>query len=180
LPSEFYLVHSFYRDFPNENSRTRAYIFVKEKNRNTEELLIVEIADKMNPLAGPIIAPQLKPYAEERMYIKDKLSMNRVEINYMIQLFAWNPDSPSLKPILEKGIKIPHQWALQGQLLFTYKGENVVFFRYSKSINSFGLKLSQEGRDWNKDRLKGNEKIAYEDFKKSFIEMIKSINIKNL
>ena len=179
LPSEFYLVHSFSQDFPVENSRTRAYIFIKEKNREIEELLIVQIADRTNPQAGPITAPQLKPYKNERMYTEGKEFKNGIEINYMIQLMAWNPDAPSLKPIFKKGLKIAHKWALQGQFLFIYQGEHTVSFRYSKSIDSFGMKISEEGRDWDKYKLKGNEKKVYENFRKIFMEMMKSLHIKN-
>lgn len=66
LPSEFYLAHSFLQVFPSENSRTRAYIFIKEKNKEVEELLIIQIADRTNPQAGPMIAPPLKPYTEKK------------------------------------------------------------------------------------------------------------------
>lgn len=179
LPSQFYLIHSFSQDFPSENSRTRAYIFIKWKDREAEELLIIQIADRTNPQAGPITAPPIKPYTDKRMYIKAKELKNEIEINYLIQLMAWNPDAPSLKPVLKKGINIPHKWALQGQLLFIYHGEHVVSCRYSKSLDSFGMKLSEDVRDWDKDKIKGNEKKVYENFKNIFIEMIKTINIKN-
>lgn len=179
LPSELYLIHSFAQDFPSENSRTRAYIFIKDRNKEAEELLIIQIADRTNPQAGPITASPLKPYSEKRMYAKGKELKDGVEISYMIQLMAWNPDAPSLKPVLNKGVNIAHKWALQGQFLFIYQGDHAVSFRYSKSIDSFGMKISEDGKDWEKDRLKGNEKKVYEKFKNTFMEMLRTINIKS-
>ncbi len=179
LPSQLYLIHSFSQDFPSENSRTRAYIFVKEKNREVEELLIIQIADRTNPQAGPITVPPLKPYTDKRMYIRGKKIKDGIEVSYMIQLMAWNPDTPAFKPIFKKGINIGHKWALQGQFLFIYQGDHVVSFRYSKSIDSFGVKVSDDGKDWEKDKLKGNEKEIYENFKKIFNEIIRVLIIKN-
>jgi hypothetical protein len=92
---------------------------------------------------------------------------------------AWNPDAPSLQPIVKKGIVIPSHWAIQGQFLFVYLEEHTVFFRYSKDINSFGLKTSEEGKAWEKESISGNEKKVYETFQRNFIEMINSIQIKN-
>ncbi len=53
LPSEFRLIHSSSRANPTENSLTRAYFLVKAKEKEVEEMLIVEIADKTDPQAGP-------------------------------------------------------------------------------------------------------------------------------
>jgi hypothetical protein len=92
---------------------------------------------------------------------------------------AWNPDAPSLQPIVKKGLIIPSRWALQGQFLFLYQGEHAVFFRYSKDINSFGIKVSEKGDDGGKGSISGNEKKVYETFQKSFMEMMGSIQIKS-
>jgi hypothetical protein len=142
-------------------------------------MLIVQIADRTNPQAGPITVPSLKPYTEKRMYLEDKKKKGELEVDYMIQLMAWNPDASSLQPIVKKGFIIPSHWTLQGQFMFIYKGEHAVFMRYSKDINSFGLKVSGEGNDWNKDSISGNEKRIYETFQKTFIQMIDSIHIQH-
>jgi len=102
-----------------------------------------------------------------------------LEVDTLIQLMAWNPDASSLQPIVKKGFIIPSSWALQGQFLFLYLGEHAVFFRYSKNVNSFGMKVSEKGEDWEKGRISENEKKVYETFQKSFKEMIDSIQIKS-
>jgi hypothetical protein len=91
---------------------------------------------------------------------------------------AWNPDAPSLQPIMKKGLVIPSSWALQGQFLFLYQGEHAVFFRYSKDVNSSGIKVSEKGDDWDKGLISGNEKRVYEIFQKSFMEMMDSIRLR--
>jgi hypothetical protein len=91
---------------------------------------------------------------------------------------AWNPGAPSLQPIIKKGLVIPPHWALQGQFLFLYEGEHAVFFRYSKDINSFGIKTSEKGNDWGKGVISGNEKRVYETFRKTFLEMMGSVQTK--
>jgi len=179
LPSEFRLIHFSSRANPSEGSLTRAYYFVKAKEKDVQEMLIVEIADRTNPQAGPITTPALKPFTEKRMYLKDRMKRGEFRGNYLIQLMAWNPDAPSLQPVVRKGIMIPSGWALQGQFLFVYQGENAVFIRYTKNVNSFGLKISEEGKDWERESISGNEKKAYETFQKTFMEMIDSIQIKN-
>jgi hypothetical protein len=179
LPAEFNLVHSFSQENPGESSLTRVYFLVKTKGKQIEEMLILQVADKTNPQAGPMTVPPLKPYTEKRLYSKGKVKKGELEVDYLIQLMAWNPDAPSLQPIVKKGLIIPSRWALQGQFLFLYQGEHAVFFRYSKDINSFGIKVSEKGDDWGKGSISGNEKKVYETFQKSFIEMIDSIQIKN-
>jgi hypothetical protein len=179
LPSELRSIHSFSQEYPNENSLTRAYFFIKEKDKQVDEMLIVQIADRANPQAEPMTAPPLKPYMEKTMYSKGKIKKGEVEVDYLTQLMAWNPDAPSLQPIIQKGITIPHHWALQGQFLFTYLGEHAVYIRYSKDVNAFEAKVSKEGGKWNKDSISGNEKKVYEIFKKKFMEMIESVRIKN-
>ena len=72
--------------------------------------------------------------------MKDKVKKGELEVDYLIQLMAWNPDAPSLQPIVKKGLVVPSRWALQGQFLFPYQGEHAVFIRYSKDVNSFGFK----------------------------------------
>ena len=178
LPFESDLVHSFSHENPGQNSLTRVYILVKAKEKQVEEMLILQIADKTNPQAGPMNVAPLKPYTEKRSYLKGKMKKGELEVDYLIQFMAWNPDAPSLQPIKEKGFFIPPHWALQGQFLFPYQGEHAVFFRYSKDINSFGIKISGKGDDWEKGGISGNEKRVYETFQKTFMEMMDSIQIK--
>jgi hypothetical protein len=178
LPSEFNLVHSFSQENPGESSLTRAYFFIKPKGKQVEEMLILQVADKTNPQAGPMTAAPLKPYTEKRLYSKGKVKKGELEVDTLIQLMAWNPDASSLQPIVKKGFIIPSSWALQGQFLFLYLGEHAVFFRYSKNVNSFGMKVSEKGEDWEKGRISENEKKVCETFQKSFKEMIDSIQIK--
>ena len=178
LPSDFNLIHSFSQENPGESSLTRIYFLVKTKGKQVEEMLILQIADKTNPQAGPMTAAPLKPYTEKRLYSKGKVKKGELEEDYLLQLMAWNPDAPTLQPIVKKGLIIPSRWALQGQFLFLYQGEHAVFFRYSKDVNSFGIKVSEKGEDWEKGLIKGNEKRIYETFQKSFMEMMGSIQIK--
>ena len=178
LPSEFNLVHSFLQENPGESSVTRVYFFVKCKGKQVEEMLILQIADRTNPQAGPMTAPPLKPYTEKRLYSKGKVRKGEIEVDYLTQLMAWNPDAPSLQPVVKKGFVIPGHWTLQGQFLFIYLGEHAVFCRYSKDTNSFGTKVSDKADAWEKGLISGNEKTTYETFQKSFVEMIDSIQIK--
>jgi len=177
LPSEFRLIHSFSHPNPAENSLTRVYFFIKTKEKQVEEMLILQIADKNNPQAGLMTVPPLKPYTERRTYSKGRVKKEGVEVDYLIQLMAWNPVAPSLQPIVKKGTVIPPHWALQGQFLFPYQGDHAVFFRYSKDINSFGIKISEKGDDWEKGVISGNEKRVYETFQKAFMQMLDSIQI---
>jgi hypothetical protein len=179
FPSEFSLVYSFLHENPGESSLTRVYFLVKTKGKQVEEMLILQIADKSNPQAGPMTVTPLKPYSEKRLYSKGKVKKGELEMDTLIQLMAWNPDAPSLQPIVKKGLVIPSSWALQGQFLFLYQAEHAVFFRYSRDINSFGIKVSEKGDDWEKGLISGKEKKVYETFQKTFIEMIDSIQIKN-
>ncbi|NWG03463.1 MAG: hypothetical protein HXY44_11475 [Syntrophaceae bacterium] len=180
LPGAFNLAHSSSYENPRENSLTRVFFLVNAKEKQVEEMLILQIADKTNPQADPMTVPPLKPYAEKRLYSKGKVKKGELEVDYLIQLMAWNPEAPSLQPILKKGFIISPIWALQGQFLFLYQGEHAAYFRYSKNINSFGTKVSEKGEDWGKEIIKGNEKRVYETFQKMFLEMIHSIQIKNL
>jgi hypothetical protein len=177
LPSEFRLVDSF--ENPGENSKTRAYIYIKEKDKRIEEILILQIADRTNPQAGPITAPSLRPYREENMYLRDKLRRGEVEGDYLIQVMAWNPKASSLRAIIEKGFMIPSHLALQGQFQFIYQKEHTVSIRYSRDVDSFGLKVSEEGEKWVRDSISGSEKQAYEVFKESFLKMINSVYLRN-
>ncbi len=178
FPSEFSLVHSFSHANPGESSLTRIYFFIKPDGKQVEEMLILQIADKTNPQAGPMRTTSLKPYTEKRLYSKEKVKKGELELDYLIQLMAWNPDAPSLQPIVKKGFVIPSHWALQGQFLFLYQGEHAVFVRYSRDVNAFGMKVSEKGEDWEKGTIKGNEKKTYEAFQKILMEMIDSIQIK--
>ena len=179
LPSEFLLIHSFSHENPSENSLTRGYFLIKEKNKQVEEMLILQIGDRTNPQAEPIRTPPLKPYVEKRMYLRDKKKKGALEVDYLIQLMAWNPDASSLQPIRKKGVNIPSRWAMQGQFLFNYLGEHVVLVRYSRDVNAFGLKVSETGENWNKGSIAGDEQRVYDIFRKAFLEMLDSIQVKN-
>lgn len=178
MPSALRLIHDYSHENPKENSLTRVYFLLRENKKQVEEMLIVQIADKTNPQAGPMTVPPLRPYTEKRMYSKDTLKKGEVEIDYLIQLMAWNPDAPSLQLIGKQGIVIPPHWALQGQFLFVYPWEHAVLIRYSKDANAFGMRVSREGGRWGREVISGNEKKAYEVFKKNFMEMMGSIQIK--
>ena len=177
LPSEFNLVHSFTHENPRESSVTRVYFLVKTKGKQVEEMLILQIADKTNPQAGPMTAPPLKPHTEKGMYSKGEVKKGEMEVGYLIQLMAWNPDAPSLQPIVKKGFVIPSLLALQGQFLFLFQGEGVVSIRYSKDVSSFGMKVSDGGRRWERESISGNEKRVYEVFQKIFLKMIDTFHI---
>ncbi len=173
--SEFRLVDSF--EHPGENSNTRAYIYIKERDKQIEEMLILQVADRTNPEAGPITAPSLRPYAEKNMYLKEKIRRGEVEGDYLIQIMGWNPKASSLQAIVEKGFIIPSHLALQGQFQFIYQKEHAVSIRYSKDVNSFGLKVSEEGQNWVKNSISGSEKQTYEIFKESFLKMVNGIDL---
>jgi len=161
------------------NSLTRAYLLVRDKEKKVEEMFILQVADKINPGAGPMTAPPLKPYTETRMYSKGRIKQGEVEGNHLTQLMAWNPNAPSLQAVVKKGITIPSHWALQGQFLFAYHGAHVILIRYSRDVHTFGLKISEEEKAWEKGSISGNEKKAYDMFQKRFLEMIGSIQVKN-
>jgi hypothetical protein len=179
LPSELQWIDSSSIEHPAENSITRTAIFIREKAKQIEEMLIVQIADKTNPQAGPMAVPPLKPYNEKRMYVKGKIKRGEMEVDYLTQLMAWNPDAPSLQPIVKKGVRIPDHWALQYQFLFQPQLEHAVFIRYSKDVHSYGLKVSDEGKSWDKESISGNERKVYEIFQKMVSEMIESLSLKN-
>lgn len=112
------------------------------------------------------------------MYVKDKMRKGDWAVDYMMQLMAWNPKASSLQPIAKKGIVIPQYWVLQGQYSFVYGFDHAVLVRYSKDIRSFKLKVSEEGKRWERGAISGNEKKAYEAFRKIFVDMIGSIDVK--
>jgi len=178
LPTELQLAHFSTVEYPNESSLTRSYFFIKEKEKQIEEMLIIQIADKTNPQAEAMTAPPPRPETPKRMHSNGKIKKGGLEVDYLIQLMAWNPDAPSLQPITKKGLFIPSHWALQGQFLFLYQGEHAVFFRYSKDIDSFGIRISGKGDDWGKGVISGNEKRVYETFQNTFMQMMDSIQIK--
>jgi hypothetical protein len=179
LPSELRLVYSFSHENPEENSLTRVYFLIKEKDKQLEEMLILQIADRTNPQASPITAPPLRPYSERGMYVKDKKKRGELELDYLIQVMAWNPEAPSLQPIRKRGVLIPSHWVLQGQFLFIYQGEHAVYIRYSKDANAFGLRVSERRDRWEKKLITGNEKRVVELFQKIFRDMIDSVQLKN-
>jgi hypothetical protein len=179
LPSELQLIHSSSMEHPKENSLTRTFFFIREKKKQVEEMLILQIADRTNPEAGPMEAPPLQPYAEKRMYLKGKVKKGEVEVEYLTQLMAWNPEAPSLQPLIGKGMVIPSHWALQSQILFQSQLEHIVFIRYSRDIHSFELKVSNEGKNWDKASLSGNEKKAVESFQRTISGMMDSLRFQN-
>lgn len=179
LPSDLQPVHSESVEHPAENSQTRTLFLVREAGKQVEEMLVVQIADKTNPQAGPMVVPPLKPYAERRMYQKGRVKKGEVEVDFLIQLMAWNPDASSLQPVARKGLKIPSHWALQVQVLFQPQVESAVFLRYSRDIRSFGLKVSDEGKAWDKDSISRNEKKVYESFQRAVSSMIESLRLQN-
>jgi hypothetical protein len=179
LPSEFRLADSFSQEIPAENSLTRAYLLVKAKDQRLEELFILQIADRTNPQASPMALSPLKPYTEKRLYLKEIRRIGDLSGEYLTQLMAWNPEAPSLKGISKKGVLVPSHWALQGQFQFLYVGEHAVSIRYSKDVGSFGLQVSDDGKRWEKDSLKGNEKRASEIFNKTFMEIVDSLQVKS-
>ena len=65
LPAELRLVHSSTVEYPKENSRTRAYFLIREKSKQVEQMMIVQIADRTNPMAEPMTVPPLKPDTEK-------------------------------------------------------------------------------------------------------------------
>ncbi len=179
LPSDLQPVHSESVEHPAENSRTRALFLVREAGKQVEEMLVVQIAEKTNPQAGPMVVPPLKPYSEKKMYQKGKVKKGESEVDFLIQLLAWNPDASSLQPVVRKGLKIPSHWALQAQVLFQPQAESAVLFRYSRDIRSFGMKVSDEGKAWDKDSISGNEKKVLESFQRTASSMIESLRLQN-
>jgi hypothetical protein len=175
LPSELLWVHAFSSEHPAENSLTRAAFFIREKKKTVEELLIVQIAEKINPQAGPMMVPPLKPYDENGVYIRGKVKKGDVEVEYLTQLMAWNPDAPSLQPLVRKGLTVPAHRALQCQFLFQPQLDLAVFIRYSRDVDSFGIKVSDGGKNWNKASIAGNEKKVLEAFRKMVLEMVDSL-----
>ncbi len=179
LPSDLQPVHSESVEHPAENSQTRTLFFVREAGKQVEEMLVVQIADKTNPQAGPMIVPPLKPYAEKRMYQKGRVKKGEAEVEFLIQLMAWNPEASSLQPLVKKRLKIPSHWALQVQVLFQPRAESAVFIRYSRDVRSFGLRVSDEGKAWDKNSISGNEKKVYESFQRAVSSMIESLRLQN-
>jgi hypothetical protein len=153
---------------------------IQGREKQVEEMFIIQIADRTNPHAEPINVPPLKPDSEKGMYLQDKIKKGDLVVDSLIQLMRWNPDAPSLQFIVKKGVAIPSHLAIQGQFLFVYQGEHAVFIRYSKDVHSFGLNISEEGKDWEKDSISGDEKKVYETFRKTCMEMVQSIIIKPL
>jgi hypothetical protein len=178
LPSPFQLVDSSSTDYPEKSSMTRVYLLVNEKKKEVEQLLIVQIADKTDPQAEPMSVPRLTSDTDMKLYLKNRVIKEKTEIEYLIQLISWNPQSPSLQPIIKREIGIPVHWALQGQILFSYGGEHAVFIKYSRDVNSFGMKVSEKGESWDKESISGNETKVYEAFQKDFTGMIDSLTFK--
>lgn len=177
LPSELDLIYSFSHENPGENSLTHVYFLAKTKGKQIEEMLILQIADRTGPPVGAMTVPALSPYAEKRMFLKDRVRRGELTIDYLVQLMAWNPEAPSLQLLLRRGMIIPPHWALQGQFQFVYQAEHAVSIRYSRDVNSFGMKVSDAGDGWGRGSISGNEKKVYEIFRKSFLEMIDTVRI---
>lgn len=177
LPSELQRVHSSSVEHPSESSLTRTDYYVRGQKKQIEEMLIVQVATKTNPQAGPMALPPLKAFTEKRMYSKGKIRKGEAEAEYLIQLMAWNPDAPSLQPILKKGWTLSPQWAMQVQLMFQPDLDQAVLIRFMKDTRSFGLATSGEGPAWDKDVIAGNERKVYEVFRKTASDMIESLKI---
>jgi hypothetical protein len=180
LPAELRWVHSSSTDYPKENSRTRVHFFVRDKKKQVEELLIIQIAERTNPQAEPISVPPLKPFSEDAAYLTGLLKRGDREIEYLVQRMALNPEAASLQPLVKAGFSIPPHLALQGQGLFVYNLDQAVQVRFSKDTQSFGIKVSEEVGSWKKSSLAGNEKKAAETFQKIFMNMIQSITFPKL
>ncbi len=180
LPSELRWVHTASTDYPEASSRTRVYFFVKEKNKQVLELLIIQIAERTNPQAEPISVPPLKPVSEDTMYSMGRLKKRDREIDYLVQLMGWDPKAASLQPLVKAGLSIPPHLALQGQGLFVYNLDQAVLVRFSKDAQSFGIKVSDQGEKWKKSSLAGNERKASETFQKTFLDMMQSITFPKL
>ena len=180
LPGELQWVHSSSRDYPRESSRTHVHFFVREKIKQVEELLIIQIAEKTNPQAEPISVPPLKPLSEDAAYLTGRLKKGEREIEYLVQLMGWDPKAPSLQPIVKAGLALPPHLALQGQGLFVYNLDQAVQVRFSKDVHSFGVKVSDKGERWKKGSLAGNERKVSESFQKTFLDMIQSITFPKL
>jgi hypothetical protein len=178
LPAELRMVHSSVAEYPKESSRTRTYFLIREKGKQVEQMMIVQVADRTNPLAEPMSVPPLKPDADKRMYLKDHVKKDGVDVDYLAQWIMWNPAAPSLEPIVKKGMGIPSQVALQGQVLYPYGGEHAVLLRYSREVTSFGIKVSIKGDDWNRDSISGNQKKVFEVFLKDFKGVVNSLTFK--
>ena len=173
LPVEFKLMNSI--EIPGENSATRAYIYIKEKDKQVEEMLILQIATRTNRGAGPMTAPPLRSYTEDRVYEMDKTKKGELELAYLVQSMVWNTKASFFEPIIQRGLVIPAHLALQGQIQFLYQTKYAVSVRYSRDINSFSLKVSGDTEKWNKDSISGNEEQALKIFKGTFMKMIDSV-----
>jgi len=175
LPAEFKLMNTL--ENPGENSFTRAYIYIKEKDKHVQEMLILQIAAQTNSKAGPMTAPPLSPYTEERMYEMDKIKKGGLELAYLIQSMGWNAKASFFEPILRQGVLIPAHLALQGQIQFVYQGKYAVSIRYSRDVNSFSLPVSGDIKKWNKDSISGNEEQVLKSFKESFMKVMDSVKV---
>jgi hypothetical protein len=180
LPTELRWVHSASTDYPKESSRTRVYFFVKEEKKQVEALLIVQIAERMNSQAEPISVPPLRPLSEDTVYSMGRLKKEEREVDYLVQLMGWDPKAPSLQPLAKAGFTLPSHLALQGQGLFLYNLDQAVQIRFSKDVQSFGVKVSEKGERWKKNSLAGNERKASEAFQKTFMDMVQSITFPRL
>jgi len=179
LASDFQLIHSSVLESPEENSLTRIYFYAKVRDKTVDEMLVIQIADKTNPQAGPIVTPPLSPYNEKRLYLKGRIKKEGIEIDHLIQSMTLNPKAPSLQPILKNGIALPSNLCLQGQLMFTYLGDHAVFIRYSKDVRRFGVKVSENNDKWNQTGISGNEKKVCDEFQSVFMGMVDSIAIQS-
>ena len=173
LPAEFKLMNSL--ETPGENSVSRAYIYIREEDKQVEEMLILQIATRTNSQAGPMTAPPLNPYTEERAYEMDKTKKGSLELDYLIQWMIWNAKASFFEPIIRQGLMIPTHMALQGQIQFLYQEKYAVSVRYSRDVNSFSLKVSGDTKRWNKDSISGNEEQALKLFKETFMKMMDSV-----
>ena len=177
LPSSLRLMHSSTSRFPEQSSLTRSYVCMSERNKQVEELLIFQVAERTDPQAEPITVPPLRPSADERMYSKGRIKKERRDVDFMVQLMAWNPLAPSLQPIRKAGFTIPSHLALQGQILFVYDIDHAVLVWYSRDVHSFGLNVSEREASWKKGSMGRTENNVLDQFQETMTEMMNSIRI---
>ncbi len=177
LPVEARLIESSSLEFPEHSSMTRTYLADHEAGGRVEHLFIVQIADKTDPQAEPMAVPPLRPDVPGGALESGTIKKNNTELQYLIQLITWNPDSPSLQAFRKKGPDIPAHPALQGQILFGYEGRHAVLLKYSRDVHSFGTGVSSDPAHWERQSMSGDEKEVYDAFAGDFHAMLDSLAV---
>jgi len=101
-----------------------------------------------------------------------------MDVDYLTQLMAWNPEAPSFTHV-KKGVKIPSHWALQYQFLF----QPQLNMPSSSGIQRYPFRWVEGFRrreELDKESVSGDEKKVYEIFQKMVSEMIESSVLKTL